>query len=352
MPRRWIRNLAYLAGISLLITAALVAIVGGVPARNFWSVFLEAMKGSFPIAFCIGGLSWLIMPTLAQRVGSWNPFLRWPVYFAALTATATAGTALAGVVYYYGFAVQHEKSYWDLIGEALRSSIPITWMVGSMVTIISTVTARLQATELSLRTQQWEKEHAQKLAAEAQLASLASRVQPHFLFNTLNSITALVRQNPVQAEILIERLASLLRSSLDGAQTVPLEQELKLVADYLEIQQARFGERLRYQLSEAPVNSSTVPPFAIQTIVENSLKHVAGKRAEGVAVKVLARMVGPDLVVDVTDDGPGFAEDSMTAGHGLENLQGRLRAVYGHRAGIEFLREAGAMTVRLRVPAL
>ena len=352
MPRRWILNLAYLAGISLLITTALAAIVGGVPARNLWSVFLHATKGSFPIAFCIGGLSWLIMPALAHRVESWNPFLRWPVYFAALTATATTGTALAGVVYYYGFAIQPEKSYWDLIGEALRSSIPITWVVGSMVTIVATVTARLQATELSLRTQQLAKERAEKLATEAQLASLASRVQPHFLFNTLNSITALVRQNPVQAEILIERLSSLLRSSLDGAQTVPLEQELKLVADYLEIQQTRFGDRLRYQLSAAPDSLSTVPPFAIQTVVENSLKHVGGKRAEGVAVQVLARLVGPDLVVDVTDDGPGFAEDSMTVGHGLENLQGRLRAVYGPKAGLEFLREAGAMTVRLRVPAL
>ena len=128
-----------------------------------------------------------------------------------------------------------------------------------------------------------------KLAAEAQVASLTSRVQPHFLFNTLNSISALIRDDPKQAEQTIERLASLLRSSLDQTETVPLEQEIKLVRDYLEIQKTRLGERLHFEVAVEPGIQATVPPFSVQTLVENSVKHVAGRRQEGVNLQIQAR---------------------------------------------------------------
>ena len=96
---------------------------------------------------------------------------------------------------------------------------------------------------------------------------------------------------------------------------------------------------------------ATVPPFAVQSIVENALKHVGGSRPEGVTITVSAVRAGADLLVDITDDGPGFAEDALKANHGLDNLQLRLRALYGDRAGLEFVRSSAGMTVRLRVPA-
>jgi LytS/YehU family sensor histidine kinase len=161
-----------------------------------------------------------------------------------------------------------------------------------------------------------------------------------------------VREDPTRAEELIDKLASLLRSSLDGAETVPLKSELQLVSDYLEIQQARFGSRLRYELPPSPSIEMTIPPFAIQSIVENSLKHVAGRRAEGVKVVVRTEEHNGGLTVDVTDDGPGFNEDALRAGHGLDNLYQRLRALYGEKARLEFLRSSEGMTVRLRVQAL
>jgi LytS/YehU family sensor histidine kinase len=224
-------------------------------------------------------------------------------------------------------------------------------VVGVITTLIVSNQERLEASRAALATQRLERERAEKLAAEAQLASLSARVQPHFLFNTLNSISALIRENPEQAEQTLERLASLLRSSLDHTETVPLEQEIKLVQDYLEIQKTRLGERLHFAIMVEPGTQAAVPPFSVQTLVENAIKHVAGRRQEGVALRVQARRFGGDTVVFVTDNGPGFAEDSIQAGHGLDNLQGRLRAIYGDRAGLEFLRENGSMIVRLRVPA-
>ena len=164
-------------------------------------------------------------------------------------------------------------------------------------------------------------------------------------------ISALVGHNPAEAQQTIERLSSLLRASLDAAETVPLERELKLVTDYLEIQRTRLGERLRYDVSVASDARASVPPFAIQLLVENSIKHVGGQREQGVTVHVSAHRMGADLIVLVADDGPGFDPDAMKAGHGLDILQNRLQALYGERGDLEFRREPGGMSVRLRVPA-
>jgi sensor histidine kinase YesM len=346
---RRLRPIVNVTIVSVLIVFAMVVVLDNGRGR-IGATILPALRGSFPIAFCIAGISWLVMPRVASRIETANPFVRWPIYLATMTVTAMLGTVAAGLLYFYGFAVAHDRTFVDLILQALRVSIPVTLIAGSIITIIGSAMGRLRATELALRTQQLDKERAERLAAEAQFASLASHVQPHFLFNTLNSIAALVRENPREAEAMIERLASLLRSSLDVTQTVPVEKELNLVTSYLEIQKTRFGGRLSYEISSAPDSSSTLPPFAIQTVVENSIKHVAGSRLEGVSVRVAATRQDSELIVDITDNGPGFAPDAMKAGHGLDNLQGRLRAAYGSRAAIEYLREPGAMTVRLRVP--
>src|SRR5207245_321098 len=113
---------------------------------------------------------------------------------------------------------------------------------------------------------------ARRLAAEAQLASLEARVDPHFLFNTLNSIAALVRDRPADAERVIEQLAALMRSSLDRtASLVPLEDELAVVASYLDIERVRFGNRLRFAIAPpAGAGRGLVPRLSVQTLAENS----------------------------------------------------------------------------------
>jgi two-component system, LytTR family, sensor histidine kinase AlgZ len=149
---------------------------------------------------------------------------------------------------------------------------------------------------------------------------------------------------------MIEHLSSLLRSSLDGKELVDLTQELKLVTDYLEIQRTRLGGRLRYDLDVAPDASGELPPFSLQTLVENSLKHVAARRPDGIALRIEVRRDDNELSAAVTDDGPGFDPDAMRAGHGLDILQRRLRGIFGDAATLEFDRQPRSMTVRLRVP--
>src|SRR5215470_8768544 len=265
--------------------------------------------------------------------------------FCAAVGTAAVATVpfLAGVIDVGDIPV--------LFRQTVGGTLPVTIIMGIAMILIGIDKARIEATELSLRTQQLERERAEKLAAEAQLASLSSRVQPHFLFNTLNSISGLIRNQPARAEAMIEHLSSLLRSSLEGRELVDLAQELKLVTDYLEIQRTRLGGRLRYDLAVDPAASGKLPPFSVQTLVENSLKHVLGRRPDGVAIQIDVRRDDQGLSLAVTDDGPGFDPDAMRAGHGLDILQRRVRSIFGDLATLEFDRQPGSMTVRLRVPA-
>lgn len=343
--RRWTLDLAKFLGFTLLVTA--VVAVGLRRPRPGFGVDIAIF---FLFTLIIGGLSWAIMPTL----GHWTepkPFLlRWTILVSALLSIGTVGDAIAAVIGQSWFGPDQSVLNW--FAESLFPALAVTVIVGSITTVIVSSQQRLENSRAALAAQRLERERAERLATEAQLASLASRVQPHFLFNTLNSISALIRENPALAEQTVERLASLLRSSLDTAATVPLEQEIKLVVAYLEIQKTRLGDRLRFEVSVQPDIRAAVPPFSVQTLVENSLKHVAGERQEGVVVNVRARRFDSDVVLFVTDSGPGFDPDSMRAGHGLDNLEGRLRAAYGERASLEFLREVSGMTVRIRVPAL
>jgi LytS/YehU family sensor histidine kinase len=209
---------------------------------------------------------------------------------------------------------------------------------------------QLRKTTLQLRTRELERERADRLATEARLSSLESRVHPHFLFNALNSISSLIREDPAQAERLIERMASLLRYSLDAHRmgVVSLGQELKIVGDYLEIEQARFGSRLRFAVHVAPeMRDFEIPAMSIQTLVENSVKYAVSARREGASVTVAASHNGGMLRVTVSDDGPGFSPECIPSGHGLDLLQCRLEALFGAPAGLEF----EGTRVSMRLPA-
>jgi two-component system LytT family sensor kinase len=305
------------------------------------------------LSITIGSFAWTLFPVVMRATAGWPRMTAWILYVAAMVLCAIAGTAaLVMVPFLVGVidAPDIAPGIKIVFLQNIAGTVPVTLVIGIAMILIGTSKARIEATELSLRTQQLERERAEKLAAEAQLASLSSRVQPHFLFNTLNSISGLIREQPAQAETMIEHLASLLRSSLDGKDVVDLAQELKLVTDYLEIQRTRLGGRLRYDLAVAPDASGKLPPFSLQTLVENSLKHVAARRPDGITIRIEVRRDQNRLSLAVTDDGPGFDPDAMRAGHGLDILQRRLRGVFGDAATLEFDRQPRSMTVWLQVP--
>jgi sensor histidine kinase YesM len=222
----------------------------------------------------------------------------------------------------------------------------ITLAFGLVTTAFSRMQGRLHQQEL-------ERQRAVNLATEAQLASLESRIHPHFLFNTLNSISALIPVDPERAERLMERMAALLRFSLDAHAhgLVPLDQEMKIVRDYLEIEQARLGSRLRYQV-DTPGDAADLrlPPLAVQTLIENSIKFAIAPERQGGEIRVLAQQTDDHLQIEVFDTGPGFSLESAPAGHGLDNLRNRLAMLFGNTADLRVTRQDGWTTVRLLFP--
>ena len=168
--------------------------------------------------------------------------------------------------------------------------------------------------------------------AEARLNALTSRLQPHFLFNTLNAIAALVREEPRRAERLLARLSDLLRQALRDAEQseVTLENELSFVEKYAEVQETRFGPRLNVAFDIDPeVLSAKVPPLLLQPIVENAFRHGLAPRSGTGSIWVRAEEQEDRLHLSVTDDGIGLPPAGVQDGVGLRTTRARLRQLYG-----------------------
>jgi two-component system sensor histidine kinase AlgZ len=270
-----------------------------------------------------------------------------------LITCATVGSLTAALVLQL-VGVNPASFYWDEFRGSYPFSIVITLVVGLTLTTYQTLRHQLQFALLQLRTKQVEQERAYKLLAEARLTSLESRLHPHFLFNTLNSIAALIPRDPQRAEDTVGKLASLLRFSLATNQTgfVPLIQELKFCRDYLEIESTRFGARLRYEIDvpDALMELKT-PPMALQSLVENAVKHVVAQRTEGARLRITGRRDGDMVRLEVTDDGPGFSLIAVSPEHGLGNLRARLELLFGDRGKLLVTRRDVLTVVGLEFPA-
>ena len=200
--------------------------------------------------------------------------------------------------------------------------------------------------------------------SSARFAALQAQLNPHFLFNTLNTITVLVRDGDrTGATRMVEQLSDVLRRTLSRhrANEVTLEEELELVRQYLAIEQARFSDRLRpeFEIDEAAL-SAAIPSFALQHLVENAIRHGIAKRSDAGRVRVTARRLPraesrgdrDTLEVSVEDDGVGIdAQAANLKGHGIDNTRERLRALYGEHASLVVARGAtGGTIATLRVP--
>ena len=299
----------------------------------------------------IGGIAFVLIPRVWVQGACLPGWLRWSFRVAAMLASCFTGCLIAGLVF-VGLRWQPLSAFWPQFFGTFMLAAFLTVIVGVTMGIYGTLVARLEETTLALRTKELERERALKLATEAQLASLESRIHPHFLFNTLNSISSLIPEDPVRAERLVEQMAALLRFSLDAHQSglVPLAREIKIVGDYLEIERARFGDRLRYQIEiPAELNDSQVPPLSLQTLVENSVKYAIAPERAGGEIRITGARSNGSFRVEVSDSGPEFQLDSAPAGHGLDNLKGRLSTLFGDRAQLMLQRVAGRNRLSLTV---
>jgi len=343
-------------GIALLVNTAggviptLFAFVYRSPAspQYLWDFF----RISAVYSYCIGTLCFALMQPMGVRLGRLRQPYPWIASLTIFLVLALVGSLGANLIF-EALGWYSPAAFWVNFRSGVRIAIAITLLLGAFVTIVETLAARLRTAKLELQARQLDEERARKREVQARLSSLESRIHPHFLFNTLNTISALIREDPARAERTVARLAALLRYSLDtGAKPmVPLRQELRVVEDYLQIEKTRFGERLRYDVNvPAELEDLEVPPLTLQTVVENCIKHVVSPNRHGSELRIAARLEAGYLLLEVTDDGPGFDSSALQAGHGLENLRDRIAALFDGAGRLEFARRDGRMLVSVAVP--
>jgi sensor histidine kinase YesM len=308
--------------------------------------------GSFIYAMLIGFPTALSLNWIGFRYTERFPRFIFVIYVAVLTLTATCGCLIGALVFQF-IGIIPSDFYWREVQSSWPTCLVITLIFGLSISSYETLRHRLQDATLELRTRQVEQERANKLLVEARLSSLESRIHPHFLFNTLNSIASLIPSDPQRAEDTVGKLASLLRFSISANQSslVPLAQELKIVRDYLEIESTRFGQRLRYEMSVPDaLGPIKVPPLALQTLVENSVKHVVAQRTHPANIAVSGEKNDGQLHLTVSDDGPGFSLANVAPDHGLGNLAGRLELLFGESAHMNVSRIDGKTAVSITLP--
>ena len=245
----------------------------------------------------------------------------------------------------------HITPFWSLYLLLILTFIPTNVMFYWGVVVIDHALNYYQKLqERELRASQLEAQ-----LAQSQLKLLKMQLHPHFLFNTLNAISALIRESPDEADEMVSRLGDLLRMTLEtaGLHEVPFKKELEFLKHYLGIEQTRFQDRLNVVMAIEPETlDGLVPSMILQPLVENSVRHGVAPRPEGGCIKIKAWRDNSMLRLEVEDDGPGLCCDTpLKEGVGLTNTRARVRNLYGDEHGLTMRNVAGGgLVVSLTIP--
>jgi signal transduction histidine kinase len=353
-----------------------VAIFGAVTISQFYRSmgtpvsFLEILGMQFSQTLTYVPLTPLVF-ALATRypIGRENLMPRSLLYFGGGLAFSLAHVALRGMTSYAFFDSKTHAWYsaiWDSQAHALR----VHWQVFKDLyfrNVADDVTGTyapivLVAHLLAYYRRNSERERRTSLLeaqlSKAKMQTLKAQIQPHFLFNTLHSISALMLTNVTAADRMMTRLSELLRMSLKNAdgQITMLSRELEFVSVYLEIERMRFGERLNVKLDIANETlDAQVPHLLLQPLVENAVRHGIGRLSVGPGeVRITSQQAGNSLILSIADNGPGIvAPDKveLNGGVGLRTTKERLKTLYGSEQsfGIATRPEGGA-EVSIRIP--
>jgi two-component system sensor histidine kinase LytS len=230
--------------------------------------------------------------------------------------------------------------------------LPVLMYAAFVILAVRTVSDTMRFLHRYAREQAEVATEAQNHATKAQLSALQAQLNPHILFNALNTVAALVRTNPPAAEETVGNLAQVLRRTLDRSRRTlaTLDDEVDYLEAYLSVEQERFGDRLTVEWSIDPrTRSLKIPPMTLQPLVENSLKHGIGGRLQGGTLTIRSALEAGSLVLQVADDGAGFLPN-FREGTGLRNLRERLEALYGSDSQLHVDRDAKGARVTVRIP--
>jgi two-component system LytT family sensor kinase len=346
-----------------ILVGPLAAMGGGaalaVPAlmhHEYWTLLVNlivaAVAGAFG-RFADREDVWSFSPMIDLSIYRWvtrnirRPHLDPQVLLLVLIAGMQLCTSMLSRFYPRRYFALHSEEWW--VELLICANAPI--VVGIPLKIWNSVRVERKLEEQG------------RLLLEARLDALRRQINPHFLFNTLNSITSLVRSQPELAREMIVKLANILRVLLkDREAFVPLSEELAFTDDYLDIEVVRFGEKLKVVKEIAPETLHVVVPgMLLQPLIENSIKHGLEPRISGGTVTLRSRIADGMLTIEVEDDGVGISAERNVAGVaaasgsgiGMRNVRERMEVQYGSMASVEVNSRPGRGTkVTLRMPVL
>ncbi|MCY3820335.1 MAG: histidine kinase [Gammaproteobacteria bacterium] len=331
---------------------------GWVTAALTEAVALDASEAvPFESGFPASVLSHAVLGILVWQVWRAHAHLelwkRRPLHAVSVHAAVGVGAlAIWGAAEATFMRLRYGENFWQLV-------YADSWALQ----LLSTVPLYAAAVGLGVIVESFDREQRRRqreaelelLARDAELTAIKSQLQPHFLLNSLNSILALVEHDSTKARAMLERLASLLQSVFDRLDEplVLLHSELDTIRDYLKIEQVRFADRLRFTIeAHGATEQVTVPPFLLQPLVENAVKHGIQPYTRQGEVRVTARRQGARVHVAVSDTGSGPNASHGTSGRGIDLTRRRLRATYGDNGALLSMthEESGGFTVGLDLP--
>jgi sensor histidine kinase YesM len=335
----------------------------------FWTLLGLSFASQFYISSAKAGLEVSWKQAINYALADWYVFalLSIPVIHLARRFRFEAGTwgrslfahAIASIFFSLAYIVMRAwVGQWQsqaVFNEVVKSLLVKTWHYNLLIYWVIIAVSDAFDYYRKYRERELRASELEKHLAQAKLQALQMQLNPHFLFNTLHSISSLMHHDVEAADRMIARLSDLLRAALAGAgtQQVTLRQELDLLQLYLAIEQVRFGSRLTVKLNIAPDTlGAQVPNLILQPLVENAIRHGIEPRARPGCIELRAHRQDASLALVVSDDGAGFGENgAIKEGVGLSNTRARLRELYGAAHRFELARgQGGGVRVELSIP--
>jgi two-component system LytT family sensor kinase len=290
------------------------------------------------------GLTDLLRREIRRR--EWLSGSRRPVFLRMFFSAIAVGAIQTILIFSFALTTEDRSSDFFQPGSVVAVWLSTTWATGAWIGLYARITGRWRQKERETRLQ--------LALREAELRALEAQINPHFLFNCLNSIRALVVENPPQAQDMITRLANILRYNLhrDRSHTVPLASELEAVSDYLALESVRFEDRLRVKFAiDDDTRQVPIPPMLLQTLIENAVKHGIAPIPGGGELLIRATLRQDSMKVEVENTGQLRAPEPVGTGLGLSNVQERLRVLYGdRRASLQLEQRDGRVAATLVIP--
>lgn len=297
----------------------------------------RALFSSFIFSMCIGFSIHFLMRIFSHRLAKLPRVVRLSILFILFLLGGLIGTEVGiGIE----IATLEFKFSWNDQVRLLSMNFVLAALFGTIAVVYFTLRANVERMAAELKEKELNEERLTRTKMEAELQALQAKINPHFLFNTLNSIASLISENPKAAESTVEKLSELFRYTLKSAEknTVSVAEELDIVRTFLEIEKVRFGDRLQYDITcDDAVRDFMIPALIIQPLVENSIKHGIASEVHGGKIIVQVSQADGNCLISVIDNGKGIDKAGNVNGFGLRSVEERLQLRYGASSSLRLV---------------